>query len=380
MTVDAQSTDRYKAVMTDKVRSWPFMMIYLLPAAVFLGAYWGGINTLTALIWAFVWIPIMDFLFGLDTKNPEREIEKDLTDSLSFRMVTWGCVPALYATLIFGAWMVTNGTMSVWESIGLTISVGITGGVMGINVAHELIHRDVKAERLLGRMMLWTVNYTHWAIEHVYGHHAQVATPNDPATAKRGETFYAFWPRTVKGTWLSAWHLEKRRLGRMKKPVWSHHNQILRGVGMQILVAAGLTAAFGPWALAFFIGQSIVAFSLLEVVNYLEHYGLERRQLDNGKYEQVTPIHSWNAANRITNLFLFHLQRHSDHHANAGRRYQVLRHFEHSPQLPTGYAGMVLLALVPPLWFKVMNPKVDHYRNLVESGEVQRIAEQETAA
>lgn len=347
---------------TKSVSFWPFTMVFLLPLSVLVGYWMGGIFSFTTVVWVFGIVPALDLILGVDRSNPGPEQEKALADSMPFRIITWLCAPIQVAIVFFGAWAITHTEMTLMEQIGLIVSVGLCSGAMGINVSHELVHRDVRFERRLGNLMLWTVGYMHWGIEHVYGHHAQVATPNDPATARYGETFYAFWPRTVKGTFVSAWHIEKKRLARMKKPVASIHNRVLMGVAYEALLAVGMGLIFGPVGLVYFVFQAIVGFSLLEVVNYLEHYGLERKEIGDGKYERVTPIHSWNASNWVTNYFLFHLQRHSDHHASAGRRYQILRHFDESPQLPTGYAGMVLLALVPPLWFRIMDPKVEAAR------------------
>ncbi len=352
--------------MDRKVKFWPFTLIVLLPSSVFVGYAMGGWASFSTIIWVFGIIPILDLILGIDKNNPSPEDEKALVESRPFRWITWLCAPTQVFVVGFGLWAITFADLTTLESIGLLFSVGVCGGAMGINVSHELVHRDVKFERRLGNMMLWTVCYMHWAIEHVYGHHAQVATPNDPATSRLGESFYRFWPRTVIGTFRSAWEIETRRVNRMKKPVWSIHNRVLMGTIYSGALAVAILAGLGPKAFAFFIGQSVIAFSLLEVVNYLEHYGLERREVANGKYEVVNPLHSWNASNWMTNYFLFHLQRHSDHHAYAGRRYQILRHFDESPQLPTGYAGMVLLALIPPLWFKVMDPKVEAIRNRAE--------------
>jgi alkane 1-monooxygenase len=309
-------------------------------------------------IWVFGLIPILDFIVGVDKRNPSPEDDAALTEKFEFRLITWLCVPVQLGVLAWALWAFTTRTLTPLEIVGFTLAVGVSNGAMGINVAHELVHRDSKFERRLGNILLWTVCYMHWGIEHVYGHHAHVATPKDPATSRLGESYYSFWPRTVKGTFLSAWEIELRRLARMKKPVWSFSNRVLIGVVYEAALALGVLAVFGPRTMAFFLAQAVIAFSLLEAVNYLEHYGLMRKTVGENKYEQVTPVHSWNASNWMTNLFLFHLQRHSDHHAAPGRRYQILRHFDESPQLPTGYAGMVLLALVPPLWRRVMDPKV----------------------
>lgn len=236
----------------------------------------------------------------------------------------------------------------------------ITGGI-GITVAHELVHKNTFYQQLFGKILLSTVCYGHFLIEHVRGHHVNVATPKDPASARYGESFYRFYPRTVIGSFKSAWHLEQVRLQRKNLSNWSLYNHFWWIILAPVFIIAITYMTLGLSSALFFIVQSLIAFSLLEVVNYVEHYGLARKQLEDGRYERVSPKHSWNANHWLTNIILFHLQRHSDHHTHAGRPYQVLRHLEESPQLPTGYAGMIVLALIPPLWFKIMNPKVEAY-------------------
>ena len=226
-------------------------------------------------------------------------------------------------------------------------------------VAHELVHRvNSRLEPLLGRALLMTVCYMHWGIEHVVGHHRMVSTPEDPTSSRRGESFYAFWPRTVFGTMRSAVDIYAKKLKRQGRSPMDPRNPLFQDIALPLLLGAGLGLAFGPLAVGFFFCQAVVAFSLLELVNYVEHYGLARKELSPGKYERVSPLHSWNASHWLTNRLLFMLQRHSDHHANPALRYQQLRHFDESPQLPAGYATMILLALVPPLWRRVMDPRI----------------------
>jgi alkane 1-monooxygenase len=244
-----------------------------------------------------------------------------------------------------------------WEMLGLALSVGVMNG-NGINFAHELLHKPTKFEQWSGKALLLTVSYMHFFIEHVRGHHVRIATPEDPATARFGENFYTFFPRTVIGSWKSAWELETERLRKRNIPIVHWRNQMLWFVALPIAFAGALGLAFGGTAVVFFAFQSYVAFFELELINYLEHYGLVRRKLPNGRYENVTAVHSWEARETLSNTLLIKLQRHADHHINPIRRYQSLRVFDESPQMPTGYPGMMILALVPPLFFTVMNPRV----------------------
>ena len=220
-------------------------------------------------------------------------------------------------------------------------------------------------------MALAQSGYGHFFIEHNRGHHVRVATPEDPASARLGESFWEFLPRTVWGSLSSALHLERQRLQRVGKPFVSPRNDIFNAWAMSVVLLGGLIAIFG-WRVAPWLAvQAVVAFSLLEVVNYLEHYGLLRQKLEDGRYERCRPDHSWNSDNIASNVFLYHLQRHSDHHAHPTRRYQALRHFEDLPELPSGYASMILLAYATPLWFRHIDPMVvRHYRGDVTKANI----------
>jgi alkane 1-monooxygenase len=245
----------------------------------------------------------------------------------------------------------------------MAVSIGCIGGI-GINTAHELGHKKEANERWLSKVALAQVFYGHFYIEHNRGHHVRVATPEDPASARLGESFYEFWPRTVVGSLRSAWRLEKRRLARRRQSPWRLDNDVLNAWLMSIALWAAVLLAFGAGVAPYLVIQAVVGFSLLEVVNYMEHYGMLRQKVGVGerqRYERVLPSHSWNSNNIATNVLLYHLQRHSDHHANPTRRYQTLRDFEESPVLPTGYAGMIVLAIVPAVWRRVMDQRVvDH--------------------
>jgi len=233
---------------------------------------------------------------------------------------------------------------------------------IAINTAHELGHKRDSLERWLSRIALAQTFYGHFYIEHNRGHHVRVATPEDPASARLGESFYEFLPRTVIGSLRSAWELEKVRLERMEKPRLSLRNDILNAWAMSVVLYAVLAVAFGPVVLPYLLIQSVFGFSLLEVVNYLEHYGLMRQKRPDGRYERTRPEHSWNSNSVASNVLLYHLQRHSDHHANPIRRYQALRHVDEAPQLPTGYAGMIVCALLPPVWRRIMDHRLlAHY-------------------
>ncbi|MQW77109.1 alkane 1-monooxygenase [Nocardioides sp. dk4132] len=312
-------------------------------------------------------VPVIDLLTGLDRSNPPDDVIEQLEQDRYYRWITYLFLPVQYVGFLGAMYLVARGDpflgqgdLATWEKIGLAVSIGCIGGI-GINTAHELGHKKESHERWLSKIALAQSFYGHFYIEHNRGHHVRVATPEDPASSRLGESFYAFWPRTVLGSLKSAWRLEKRRYARRQQHPFRLGNDVLNAWAMSVVLWAAVMVWLGPGLLPYLVIQAVVGFSLLEVVNYLEHYGMLRQKVGVGKrerYERVDPSHSWNSNNIATNVLLYHLQRHSDHHANPTRRYQTLRDFEESPVLPTGYAGMIVLALVPPLWRRVMDPRV----------------------
>jgi alkane 1-monooxygenase len=348
-----------------KKYAWPLALIVpVLPFAGF--AAWraaGGVSWgwwLTPAV-VFGLLPLIDVLLGDDRGNPPEEIARQLQDVRYYRWLTYLYLPAQYAALVLCSAVWVRGGLGAAGMAGLVLTAGIVNGI-AINTAHELGHKREAVERWLSKVALAPTGYGHFCVEHNRGHHVRVATPEDPASARLGESFWAFWPRTVLGSLVSAWRLETRRFRLRGRSPWTWRNSVLNAWAMTAVLAAGLIAGFGPRVLPFFALQAVAGFSLLEVVNYLEHYGLCRQRTPAGRYEKVTPRHSWNSDRVLTNIFLFQLQRHSDHHANPLRRYQALRSFAESPQLPGGYATMVVLALITPLWRRIMDPKVlAHY-------------------
>jgi alkane 1-monooxygenase len=309
----------------------------------------------------FMVFPLLDMAIGMDSTNPPDSVLKFLEQDRYYRWCTYLFIPIQYAGLVFACWMWASGDLSVVESIGLALTMGVVGGI-AINTAHELGHKRANSEKWLSRVALAQTGYGHFFIEHNRGHHVKVATPEDPASSRLGESFWAFLPRTVVGSVRSAWEIEAARLDRLGKSSFSLQNDILTAWAMTVLLFGGLALVLGPVVLPYLLLQAVIGFSLLEVVNYLEHYGLLRQKREDGRYERCRPEHSWNSNNVASNVLLYHLQRHSDHHANPTRRYQALRHVEEAPQLPTGYAGMIVLAWFPPLWRRVMDPRlIEHY-------------------
>jgi alkane 1-monooxygenase len=339
-----------------------------------------------ALFWigpflVYLLLPLLDLRFGPDGQNPPDEVMERLENDRYYRYCTYIYIPFQYASVIVGAYLFTasdlswlgyDGGLSWVAKIGLALSVGTLGGI-GINTAHELGHKKDSLERWLSKITLAQTWYGHFYIEHNRGHHVRVATPEDPASARFGETFWEFLPRSVLGSLRSSCELEAARIRRGGRSPWDPRtfpqNDVLNAWAMSVLLWGVLIAVFGPALIPFMIIQAVYGFTLLETVNYLEHYGLLRQKTASGRYERCTPEHSWNSDHLVTNLFLYHLQRHSDHHANPTRRYQTLRSMDGAPTLPSGYASMIGLTYFPPLWRKVMDHRVlAHY-----DGDISRV-------
>jgi alkane 1-monooxygenase len=322
---------------------------------------WAEVFWFSGPIWILVMIPLLDWVFGSDRSNAPDWAVDQLAEDRYYRWCTFLFLPLQYASLIYACWIVSTNDLLWWQQLGYALTVGTVAGV-AINTAHELGHKQPKVERTLAKLALAQSGYGHFYVEHNRGHHNRVATPEDPASSRLGESFWAFLPRTVIGSARSAWGLEAKRLRGQGKSVWSPGNDVLNAWAYSVVLFAGLALVFGPKILPFLIVQAVFGFSLLEVVNYLEHYGLVRQRNEQGRYERCNPQHSWNSNHIASNVILYNLERHSDHHAHPTRRYQALRHFEESPQLPSGYGLMLGLAYIPPLWRRVMDHRVlAHY-------------------
>lgn len=312
-------------------------------------------------LFAFGVIPVLDTLIGDDRDNPPEAAVPHLERERYYRYIVYLATLVEYIAFFTCVWIVGTHALAWYDYVGFALSLGAATGI-SINTAHELGHKTNRFERWLAKVTLAPVAYGHFFVEHNRGHHVRVATAEDPASARYGESFWAFLPRTVTGSIRSAWRLETARLERLGHSPWTWRNEVLHAWAMTVVVWGIAIAMAGKVVIPFLVIQAVYGASLLEVVNYVEHYGLGRRKLPSGRYERCTPQHSWNSNHVVTNLFLYQLQRHADHHANPTRSYQALRHFDDSPQLPAGYATMILFAYVPPLWFRVMNPRVvTHY-------------------
>lgn len=352
-----------------ELKRWLWLFGSVVPGLVFaswlavratgLGVFWWA-----GPIFIFGIMPVFDHIVGPDDdKAPDSTLAWLETDPF-YRWVAYLYLPSQFLSLIFACWLWAGGgwlTMTVLDKLGVMMTVGIIGGA-AINVAHVLGHTRMGPEKWLSKVALAQTCYGHFFVEHNRGHHVRVATAEDPASSRLGESLYRFIPRSVVGSLQSAWDIEGRRLQRRGRSRWSIRNDVLNAWIMSLAVFVVLVVWFGVVVLPWLAGQAVIGFCMLETVNYIEHYGLRRQKLPNGRYERVRASHSWNSNTVIANVFLFQLQRHSEHHARPLRAYQVLSHTQEAPQLPTGYGSMMPLALIPPLWRHIMDQRVlDHY-------------------
>ena len=345
----------------DRKRAWwALSVVYPLMPFVGIAAHaatgWQIALALPLLI-SYGLMPLLDAVIGEDENNPPEAVVPQLEEDRYYRWLTWATVPLHFVALIGCAWWVGTQSLSWWAVLLLAYVAGTDSG-LGINTGHELGHKRTAVEQWLARLVLAVPAYGHFTVEHGRGHHRYVSTPDDHASSRMGESIYRFVWREIPGGIRRAWRLEAERLAQQGRSPWSPHNTMLQSYAVTALLQIGLIVAFGWVMLPFLAVHNLVAWWQLTSANYVEHYGLLRQRGPDGRYEAPQPHHSWNTNHLVTNLATFHLQRHSDHHAYPSRRYQSLRHFEQLPQLPSGYFGMFPLAYVPPLWFRVMDPRL----------------------
>lgn len=333
-----------------------YLLAYVLPVLVLLGFWLQGFWLFVPILYLYGLLPLLELALPASTDNLSEEHEREIAANPLFDWLLYLAVPVQYAVLISFLFVVP--TLGGAELVGAVISMGLMCGSFGINIGHELGHRTKPVEQLMAKALLLTSLNTHFFIEHNRGHHRRVATDADPASARLGETLYRFWWRSMRDGYRSAWVLEAERLEKREQKSFSLHNQMLLFQLVQAAFVLLIALAFGLKAALCFTLAALLGILLLETINYIEHYGLRRQRLENGRYERVMPLHSWNSNHLIGRMTLFELSRHSDHHFRASRKYPVLRHHKDSPQMPTGYPGMMLLACIPPLWFRVMHPRL----------------------
>lgn len=351
-----------------KIKKWAFLGFWatMLPLWFLTGTIGenGSQNYWAWFLYFFIFgfIPLADFLIGQDPSNPDEKTQvPSMSEEKIYRVFTLLMGALWFVVLYYSGWLFVHNDYNIWGQLGWIISIGTVGGIIAINLGHELVHKDPKIENWSGGLLLASVCYAGFKVEHVRGHHVNVSTPEDASSSQYNQSLYQFLPHAFVHNFINAWRLEKQYLERKGHKNISYHNELIWWYAISALMAVSFGLWLGWMGVVFFLAQGFVAAFTLEVINYVEHYGLHRRQDDKGRYERTTPAHSWNSNYFLTNIALFQLQRHSDHHAYAKRRYQVLRHYDESPQLPAGYAGMYVLAFFPPLWKKIMNPRVEAY-------------------
>jgi len=346
------------------MKNLKYLSAYFIPLAAILAILNPEKLAFFPVIFAFAIIPLLDYLIPGNKENLNEADEKPLLAETRFDYILWLSFPIHWGTLLLFLYKVNTVDFSTLQLIGLTLGVGISSGVLGINAAHELGHRKSRFEQFLAQGLLMSSFYTHFFIEHNRGHHKYVATPRDPASARLNETVYHFVIRSIIGSYRSAWHIQLELLKKNGLSFISFKNNMLIYTVLQLAIL-GFIFSFGGWLLLLsFLGTATIGALMLEVINYIEHYGMQRKLIAEGKYERVMPWHSWNANYPLGRIMLFELTRHADHHYKASRKYQVLRHWEESPELPAGYPAMMLLSTIPPLWFALMNPKAEKVRKI----------------
>jgi len=338
------------------MKKWVYVGVYFLPVLVVLSFNLDGIYTFLPIFAFYGILPLIELIIKPNQRNPE-ELEK-LAKNRFYDIPLYLAVPVQLGVLFYFLYLISSQSYSTSEYVGMTISMGLMCGVFGINIAHELGHRKSRFERFLAEILLLTSLEMHFIPYHNMGHHFNVATPDDPATARRGELVFSFWFRSQIGSYFQAWTLEKKRLAKRGENWLSFSNKALVYTIIQLLFIATIYLFYGSLVTGFFIAAALFGILLLETVNYIEHYGLLRELRENGRYEKVKHHHSWNSDHPLGRTMLFELSRHSDHHYKASKKYQTLQSFPDSPQMPTGYPGMMLLSLVPPLWFLLMNKRL----------------------
>lgn len=331
------------------------LSIYLLAAVSF---SFTGIFTWLPLIYAWVLVPLLELLLPPNNSNLSAAEEDMARQNKWYDYMLYLIVFFQYAALAYFLLSMKQAHLSGWDITGRIFTMGLLCGTFGINVAHELGHRINRNEQFLAKLLLATSLYMHFFIEHNKGHHKNVATPKDPSSAHYNEPVYFFYFRTILFSYISAWHIANSDCRKKGMPVISYKNEMIQAHFFQLLLVAIIYFLFGGWITLYFFAAAAIGIALLETVNYIEHYGLQRKQTEEGKYERAMAHHSWNSSHPLGRIMLFELSRHSDHHYMASRKYQVLQHHRDAPQLPTGYPGSMILSLIPPLWFYVMNKKI----------------------
>ena len=337
-----------------------------IPISAFIGVCFRGTYSYLTPVYAFVIIPILELIFPLDTSNISEEESQNRLKNKLFDWLLYINLPIVFGLFVYTLFILKSSELETYEFVGFIISIGIVLGVNGINVGHELGHRQTTNERFLGKALLLPALYMHFYIEHNFGHHLHAATKEDPATARYNQPVYSFWVTSVVRQYISAWKIQMKLLKNNNLSFLSINNDMLWFTIIQASYLLFVYLVFGNLGLVFTLFSAITGFILLETVNYIEHYGLLRQKIDSGRYERVKEIHSWNSNHIIGRIVLYELTRHSDHHYKTSKKYQILDCHNESPQMPYGYPTSMVLAMIPPVWFSIMNKRVPHNMNFIK--------------
>lgn len=340
------------------MKDFKYLAAFSIPMSAMVSIHFQGNWSFTTPVFAFLFLPLLELLLPIDNQNlKSSDVENKLKNKF-FDWLLYLNIPLVYGILVYALYILSNITLNTYEYIGIVLSTGIVLGVNGINVGHELGHRQQTYEKYLGKTLLLPSLYMHFYIEHNFGHHLNAATKEDPATARYNQTVYSFWITSISRQYFSAWKIQKKLLRGSEQSFLSLKNDMLWYVFFQCSFLLMTYLFFGATGLVFCLLSAFVGMLLLETVNYIEHYGLLRSKKDSGRYERVKEIHSWNSNHVLGRIVLYELTRHSDHHFKSSKKYQILDCHEDSPQMPFGYPTSMVLSLIPPLWFKIMNKRI----------------------
>ncbi len=335
-----------------------YLGAYITPALFFAGLYFLGWMTWATVIFAYVLVPLIDHLGHASSENLSADSKQSKLSNRFFDILLYLNLPLVYLGVGASIYVFTTTSLIGFEIVGIIFSLGFVLGAMGINVGHELGHRNNKIEQHFSKLLYLPSHYIHFFIEHNRGHHKHVSTPHDPATARKGQSLYQFWLQSVLGGYRSAWRIENQRLKADDQNIWSWHNQMIRFTIYQLAYWVLIFSVASPIIAGYIMVAGVISFLLLETINYIEHYGLRRKLLPSGRYERVQSHHSWNANYPIGRILLYELTRHSDHHFIASKKYQVLDHHDEAPMLPYGYPASMMASMIPPLWYSIMDKRV----------------------
>lgn len=351
-----------------------YLLAYLVPLALFISLNTTGVMTFISVFIFFGFLPLLEFFIEPDKENMEAKIAHDEKHKAIYDWILYLSIPMQIMGLVYFLFVIQDTPFGSIEYFGRITAMGMMCGVIGINVGHELGHRHKRWEQFLGEILLMTSLNAHFLPYHNGGHHLNVATPKDSATAVKNEWLFTFWFTSHFGSYREAWRLENRLMRSKNKSIFSLNNRMVVYSIVDVILISSIFYFFGLYVMIAFILAAIFGILLLETVNYIEHYGLLREKNEKGRYKRVEHHHSWNSDHPIGRAVLFNLSRHSDHHYNGSIKYQVLKSIETSPQMPTGYPGMMVLALIPPLWFKIMNKKIEEINRKSQPSQKQRLA------